>query len=95
LTEAQINSGLTLHSTTYGGSGTLVNALTLVASVTGPGETGSSAAQTITVTDPPATALLAQFMAASGANSAAAGFAAPSDATASPSSAVLLAQPHG
>src|SRR5262249_9509716 len=53
LTAAEVNSGLTLNST-YGGSGQPVNTLTVTASNSTPGETATSAAQTITVTDPPA-----------------------------------------
>jgi hypothetical protein len=53
LTAAEVNSGLTLNST-YGGSGHPVNTLTVTASNSTPGETGTSAAQTIKVTDPPA-----------------------------------------
>ena len=70
LTAAEVNKGLTLHST-YGGKSTVVNTLTLVASNTTSGEAVNSAPQAITVTDPPtastsSVALLAQFMAASG-----------------------------
>ena len=53
LTAAEVNSGLTLNST-YGGSGHPVNTLTVTASNKTRGETGTSAAQTIAVTDPPA-----------------------------------------
>ena len=53
-TEAEVNSGLTLVSS-YKGHGQPVNTLTVTASNTTAGETGTSAAQTITVTDPPAT----------------------------------------
>jgi ribosomal protein L6P/L9E len=53
LTAAEVNSGLTLSST-YGGSGHPVNTLTVTASNSTSGETGTSAAQTIKVTDPPA-----------------------------------------
>jgi hypothetical protein len=70
LTAAEVNKGLTLHST-YGGTSKVVNTLTLVASNTTSGEAVNSGPQTITVTDPPtastsSVALLAQFMAASG-----------------------------
>jgi hypothetical protein len=70
LTEAEVNSGLTLHST-YGGTGHPGNTLTLTALNTTSGETISSSPQTITVTDPPPTlaaniALLAQYAASSG-----------------------------
>ena len=50
---AEVNSGLTLHSS-YAGSDHPVNNLTLAASNTTSGEAASSAAQTIVVTDPPA-----------------------------------------
>src|SRR5262249_18734755 len=73
LTAAEVNSGLTLNST-YGGTGQPVNTLTVTATNSTAGEAGTSAAQTITVTDPPANssgsvdkidlALLAQFGAA-------------------------------
>src|SRR5262249_25645300 len=53
LTAAEVNSGLTLNST-YGGSGHPVNTLTVTATNSTTGEAGTSAAQTITVTDPPA-----------------------------------------
>jgi autotransporter passenger strand-loop-strand repeat protein len=53
LTAAEVNSGLTLHST-FGGTGNPQNTLTLVASNTTGGEAISSTAQKITVTDPPA-----------------------------------------
>jgi autotransporter passenger strand-loop-strand repeat protein len=53
LTAAEVNSGLTLHST-YGGSGQPIDTLTLTAANTA-GESSTSAAQTITVTDPPST----------------------------------------
>jgi hypothetical protein len=67
LTGDEVNSGLTLHST-YHGTGQPVNTLKVTASNTA--EAVSSAAQTITVTDPPATpgekiALLVQYMASS------------------------------
>ena len=54
LTAAEVNSGLTLHST-YGGSGQPVNKLTVTATNTTGGESVLSSAQTITVTDPPPT----------------------------------------
>jgi hypothetical protein len=50
---AQMNSGLTLHSS-YTGSDHPVNTLTLTASNTTPGEAATTPAQTIVVTDPPA-----------------------------------------
>src|SRR5258705_2625905 len=53
LSAAEVNSGLTLHSS-YAGSDHPVNNLTLVASNSTSGEAASSAAQTIVVTDPPA-----------------------------------------
>ena len=52
LSAAQVNSGLTLHSS-YGGTDKPVNILTITATNTSPGEFATSAAQTITVTDPP------------------------------------------
>jgi hypothetical protein len=52
LTAAEVNSGLTLHST-YGGSGQPVNVLTVTAINTTAGEQARSPARTITVTDPP------------------------------------------
>jgi probable HAF family extracellular repeat protein len=52
LTAAEVNSGLTLHST-YSGSGQPVNTLTVTAANTTAGESSTSSAQTITVTDPP------------------------------------------
>jgi hypothetical protein len=55
LSAAEVNSGLTLHSS-YAGSDHPVNNLTLMASNTTSGEAASSAAQTIVVTDPPAIA---------------------------------------
>ena len=55
LSAAEVNSGLTLHSS-YAGTGHPVNNLTLAASNTTTGEAGTSAAQTIVVTDPPAIA---------------------------------------
>jgi hypothetical protein len=64
----EVNSGLTLHSN-YHGTGHPVNTLKVTAS--NAAEAISSAAQTITVTDPPATtgdkiALLCQYMASMG-----------------------------
>jgi hypothetical protein len=64
----EVNSGLTLHSN-YHGTGHSVNTLKVTAS--NAAEAISSAAQTITVTDPPATtgdkiALLCQYMASMG-----------------------------
>ena len=53
-TEADVNSGLTLRST-YKGGGHPVNTFTVTASNTVAGEAATSAAQTLTVTDPPAT----------------------------------------
>jgi parallel beta-helix repeat protein len=82
LTAAEVNSGLTLNST-YGGSGQPVNTLTVTAINSTAGETGTSAALTITVTDPPAnsstnvdgvTTLFAQTAAALLAQFGAAGF---------------------
>ncbi len=52
LTAAEVNSGLTLHST-YAGSGQPVNILTVTATNTTVGESATSSAKTITVTDPP------------------------------------------
>src|SRR6266436_7184800 len=52
LSAAEVNSGLTLHSS-YAGSDHPVNNLTLTASNTTPGEAASSSAQAIVVTDPP------------------------------------------
>jgi hypothetical protein len=52
---ADVNNGLTLHST-YGGGGHPVNPLTVTATNTITGETATSAPQIITVTDPPASA---------------------------------------
>jgi hypothetical protein len=54
LSAAQVNSGLILHSS-YTGVDHPVNALTVIASNTTPGELATSASQTIVVTDPPAT----------------------------------------
>ena len=71
LTEAQVNSGLTLTSY-YHGTGTPTATLSLTASDTVGGVTSTSAAKTITVIDPPAAtststtskvALLHQYMA--------------------------------
>ena len=83
LTAAEVNSGLTLHSS-YGGTGQPVDVLTVTATNTTAGEGATSAAQTITVTDPvPSTlasapgtldqrvALLAQYMASTFATSGA------------------------
>ena len=53
LSAAQVNSGLTLNST-YGGTDHPVNTLTVTAGNNTPGETATSAPQTIIVTDPPA-----------------------------------------
>jgi hypothetical protein len=52
-TAADVNAGLTLHST-YRGGGQPVNPFTVTASNTTAGETATSAPQIITVTDPPA-----------------------------------------
>jgi hypothetical protein len=52
LTSAEVASGLLLHSS-YGGTGHPVNTLSVTANNTTSGEAVSSAAQTITVTDPP------------------------------------------
>jgi hypothetical protein len=52
LTAAQVNSGLTLHST-YTGTGKPMNTLSIIASNTTTGETSTSAPLKITVTDPP------------------------------------------
>jgi hypothetical protein len=51
LTAAEVNSGLTLHST-YKGGGSRMNTLALTASDTEKGKTVTSSAHTITVTDP-------------------------------------------
>jgi Ca2+-binding RTX toxin-like protein len=67
LTSVEVASGLTLHSS-YGGTGHPVNTLTVTANNTMSGEAVSSAAQTITVTDPPAAP-----------SSPDAGFAGPAD----------------
>ena len=53
LTAAEVNSGLTLHST-YGGTGQPVNLLTVTATNTTARESVSSLGQIVTVTDPPA-----------------------------------------
>jgi len=53
LSAAEVDSGLTLHSS-YGGHGHPVNTLTVTATNTTAGESLSTPAQTITVTDPPA-----------------------------------------
>jgi hypothetical protein len=53
LTAAEVNSGLSLHSS-YTGNNHPVNTLTVTATNSSPGETSETiAAQTITVTDPP------------------------------------------
>jgi hypothetical protein len=52
LRAAEVNSGLTLHSR-YTGSGQPVNVLAVVATNTTAGESSTSPAQTIAVTDPP------------------------------------------
>jgi hypothetical protein len=52
LTAAEVNSGLTLHSS-YGGTGHPVNNLIVTASNTTSGEAATPATQTIVVTDPP------------------------------------------
>ena len=52
LSAAEVNSGLTLHSS-YGGTGHPVNNLIVTASNTTSGEAASPASQTIVVTDPP------------------------------------------
>src|SRR5262249_50443964 len=52
----QAVSGLTLNSS-YTGTGHPVNVLTVTATNSTPGETGTSAPQTIKVTDPPAPTL--------------------------------------
>jgi hypothetical protein len=75
LTAAEVESGLTLHST-YTGTAQPVSRLTLFASNTTAGESASSPAQTITVTDPPAPfdtqiGLLGQYMASTFAASGA------------------------
>jgi hypothetical protein len=70
-TAADVNNGLTLHST-FGGKGHPVNALTVTATSSTAGESAASSSQTITVTGPPATcsrdhqdlALFKQFLAA-------------------------------
>ena len=82
LTAAEVNSGLTLNST-YGGTGQPVNTLSVTAVNSTAGETGTSAALTIMVTDPSAssstngdgvTTLFAQTAAALLAQFGAAGF---------------------
>jgi hypothetical protein len=106
LTAAEVNSGLTLNST-YSGTGQPVNTLTVTATNSTAGETGTSAAQTITVTDPPANsstnvdgvtaaALLAQFGAAGfqgGTNSGGPVGAPPSQAP-STEDTLFLTKPH-
>jgi hypothetical protein len=52
LSAAEVNSGLTLHSS-YGGTGHPVNNLIVTASSTTSGEAAAPATQTIVVTDPP------------------------------------------
>jgi hypothetical protein len=61
-TAADVNNGLTLHST-YRGGGHPVNLFTVTASNTTTGETTTSAPQIITVTDPPATTSTGQVSA--------------------------------
>ena len=56
LTAAEVNSGLTLHST-YTGSGQPVDTLSITATNSTAGEAATSLAQTLTVTDPPALAI--------------------------------------
>jgi hypothetical protein len=58
LSAAQVNSGLTLHSS-YTGSDHPVNNLALTASNTTSGEAATTAAQTIVVTDPPVQTIIA------------------------------------
>jgi hypothetical protein len=53
LSAAEVNSGLTLHSS-YSGSGHPVNTLTVTATNATVGESATTPAQIITVTDPPA-----------------------------------------
>jgi hypothetical protein len=53
LSAVEVNSGLTLHSS-YSGSGHPVNTLTVTATNTTVGESATTPAQIITVTDPPA-----------------------------------------
>ncbi|SHM81545.1 beta strand repeat-containing protein [Bradyrhizobium lablabi] len=55
LSAAEVNSGLTLHSS-YGGTGHPVNNLIVTASNTTSGEAASPVSQTIVVTDPPVVA---------------------------------------
>jgi hypothetical protein len=55
---AEVNSGLTLHSS-YTGSDHPVNSLTLIASNTTSGEAATTPAQTIVVTDPPMQTIIA------------------------------------
>jgi hypothetical protein len=52
LTQAEVNSGLTLNSS-YAGTGKPVNTLTVTASNTTPGELATTQSQKIKVTDPP------------------------------------------
>ena len=104
-TEAEVSSGLTLHST-YTGNGKPVNNLSVTATNSTAGESITSASKTITVTDPPAStptasdngdvqsiALLRQYMASS--------FVIPGNGHGGllitdppPSLQPLLAQPH-
>jgi hypothetical protein len=58
LSAAEVNSGLSLHSS-YGGTDHPVNNLIVTASNTKSGETATSAPQTIMVTDPPVTTVAA------------------------------------
>jgi hypothetical protein len=99
LTAAEVNSGLTLHSS-YSGTGQSGDVLTLTATNTTAGEGATSTAQTITVTDPPTTfdmqiALLGQYMAstftASGADNGLILAAYPTGAT---QQQVSLVQPQ-
>jgi hypothetical protein len=59
LTAAEVNSGLTLHST-YSANGQPVNILKVTATNATAGESATSPAQNITVTDPPTTPANAQ-----------------------------------
>jgi hypothetical protein len=73
LTAAEVDSGLTLHST-YGGSGHPVNTLTLTAVNTTANDGTASEAHIVTVTDPPshvgnAIGLLVNYMASTFASS--------------------------
>lgn len=69
LSAAQVNSGLALHSS-YSGSDHPVNTLTLTASNTTPGETATTAMQSIVVTDPPVQATIADSSTIAGYGSA-------------------------